>query len=324
MRLPLLLGVLALLHGDLETALRAGDWDAARAILAKQVAAEPGKFGAAYNLACVEARAGRVGEAVAALRLAAERGFPFVATLLRDEDLDRLRSHPGYAAVLERVKENNARALEAFRPRAAKAKVILKPPPDRSRPAPLIVALHPSGGTAATFAPLFVDVAKELGAGLAVPEGLNPSGGGFDWGVLEQGTLLVERAVERAMDAYAIDPKRVILAGYSNGASTALVMALRRPEAYAGVLSIGGFYEERVSPVPSGKALPRFALLVGQHDDAAVSNRRAAAALAAGGGAVRLRVYDGLGHALPPDPRGEIRAALRYLLGLDPTPPAER
>lgn len=320
MRLPLLLGVLALLAGDLETALRNGDWDAARSILTKQVAKEPGKFGAAYNLACVEARAGRVDAAIVALRLAAERGFPFVATLLRDEDLDRLRGHPGYAAALERVKENNARALEAFRPRVARAKVILKPPPDRSRPAPLIVALHPSGGAAATFAPLFVDLAKEMGAALAVPEGLNASGDGYDWGVVEQGTLLVEGAVARAKETYAIDANRVILAGYSNGASTALIMALRRPDAYAGVLSIGGFYEERVSPVPSGKALPRFALLVGQHDDASGSNRRAAAALEASGGAVRLKVFAGLGHALPPDPRGEIRGALRYLLGLEPAP----
>lgn len=269
---------------------------------------------AAYNRACVAARSGRREEAIEALRVAVERGFAFTATLLRDTDLDPIREHPAYASLLARVRENNARALAAFRPRAEKAKVLLYAPPDRSRPAPLVVALHPSGGTAATFAPLFRALARERGAALAVPQGVNPSGDGYDWGVVEQGGLLVELAVERARAAYAIDPARVVLAGYSNGASTAFVLALRNPRAYAGVLSIAGFYDERVAPVPSGTTLPRFAILTGALDPDSESNRAGAAALKANGGAVHLRVYESLGHALPSDRDRELGEALEFLL----------
>jgi phospholipase/carboxylesterase len=299
---------------DLDRAIRSRDWGKARSILAADVAAHPDRFLAAYNLACVEALSGRRDESIAALRLSAERGFPFTSTLLRDVDLDPVRSHAAYPSILERVRENNARALEAFRPKAEKARVLLFPPPEGSRPAPLLVAMHPSGGSARSFAPLFLDLARELGAVLAVPEGLNPAGDGFDWGVLEQGELLVEKAVERAKTAHAVDPARVILAGYSNGASTAFAMAMRKPSAYAGVLSIAGAYEERVAPAPAAGPLPRFAILNGALDPEAGSNRRAADVLSSRGGAVHLRIYPGVGHALPPDTKAELREALRFLL----------
>src|SRR5687768_18243942 len=78
----------------------------------------------AYNRACVEALAGRKDAAVASLARAADMGFPFTATMLRDTDLDSIRDHPGYPAVVERIRANNARALEAFKVAAADAKVL--------------------------------------------------------------------------------------------------------------------------------------------------------------------------------------------------------
>jgi hypothetical protein len=149
----------------------------------------------AYNLACQRALAGQKDAAVAALGQAADLGFAFTATLLRDPDLDPIRDHPGFADVLARIRTNNARALETFKARAEQAKVLVFAPP-KARPddkAPLIVALHGSGGTADQFAPLWRGVAARLGAVLAVPQGLNPAGTGFDWGVVEQGSYLERR-----------------------------------------------------------------------------------------------------------------------------------
>lgn len=177
----------------------------------------------AYNLACRRALAGQKDAAVEALRQAAELGFAYTATLLRDPDLDAIRDHPRFADVLAHVRANNALALETFKVRAQQAKVLIFPPPD-ARPdvkAPLIVALHGSGGTADQFAPLWRGVAARLGAVLAVPQGLNAAGAGFDWGVVEQGSHLVLRAIERARAEAAVDDSNVVLAGFSNGASQA-------------------------------------------------------------------------------------------------------
>jgi phospholipase/carboxylesterase len=299
----------------LAEAIRRKDWAAAVALAKADAAARPNSPGAFYNLACMQAQAGQKDEAVASLGRSAELGFAFTATLLRDEDLDPIRSHPGFPAVLERVKANNARALEAFKVTAQNAKVLVfKPAKPAAGPAPLIVALHGTGGTADEFAPVWQRLASDLGAVLAVPQGMNPSGAGFDFGVVEQGTWLVLRAIEKARAEAAIDDRRIVLAGFSNGASTAFIMALRDPERFAGVLSVSGFYDERVAPVPAGRRLPRFAILNGERDEEAGNNRRAAKALRDAGGKVKLEIYPNLGHAFPPDRDAELRAALRFLL----------
>jgi phospholipase/carboxylesterase len=289
----------------------------ATALLLAALLASPANARDAYNLACRRSLAGEKDAAVEALGLAADLGFAFTATLLRDPDLDPIRGHPGYAPVLARVRANNARALEAFKVRAGKAKVLVFPPA-RARPdskTPLIVALHGSGGTADQFARLWRGVASRLGAVLAVPQGLNPAGAGFDWGVVEQGSHLVLRAIERARMQAAVDDTRVVLAGFSNGASQAFILGLQQPETFAGIVPIAGFYDERVAPVPAGRRLPRFAILNGEKDRDAANNRLGAAALEAAGGNVLLKIYPGLGHAFPPHHEQELEAALEFVLG---------
>ena len=106
-----------------------------------------------------------------------------------------------------------------------------------------------------------------------------------------------------------------MLAGFSNGASQAFILGLHQPERFAGIVSISGFYDERVAPVPAGRRLPRFAILIGQKDRDAANNRQGAAALEAAGGEVLLRIYSGLGHAFPPRHEQELEAALAFALG---------
>jgi predicted esterase len=270
----------------------------------------------AYNLACVHALAGKKDEAVAALGRAADLGFAYTSTMLRDPDLDPIRDHAGFPSVVARIKANNAAALEKFKVRAADAPVLVFLPAKRNpgQPAPLIVALHGTGGTAEGFAPLWRRVASDLGAVLAVPQGLNPAGRGFDWGVVEQGSHLVLRAIDKARASAEIDESRIVLAGFSNGASQAFIQSLQDPDRFAGVLSVSGFYDERVAPVPMGRRLPRFAILNGERDEEAGNNRHAAKALRAAGGKVKLEIYPGLGHSFPPDHERELRAALEFLL----------
>jgi predicted esterase len=278
--------------------------------------ARPEDARAAYNRACVQALAGEKDKAVASLGRAAELGFAFTATMLRDPDLDPIRAHPGFPAVVARIRENNARALEKFKVAAEGAKVLVFLPAhgETRRPAPLIVALHGSGGTADDFAPVWREVASDLGAVLAVPQGLNRAGQGYDWGVVEQGSHLVLRAIEKARAEAAIDDSRIVLAGFSNGASQAFIQGLQDPGRFAGILSVSGFYDERVAPVPAGRRLPRFAILNGERDEEAANNRKGAAALRAAGGQVKLEIYPG-GHTFPPDRDRALRSALRFLLG---------
>jgi hypothetical protein len=62
-----------------------------------------------YNLACAQARLGRVDEALASLGDSIERGFAASDDLLRDPDLAPLRGDPRFSSLLARTKNNEER-----------------------------------------------------------------------------------------------------------------------------------------------------------------------------------------------------------------------
>ena len=144
---------------------------------------------------------------------------------------------------------------------------------------------------------------------------MNPAGHGFDWGVVEQGSHLVLRAIEKARAEAAIDDSRIILAGFSNGASQAFIQGLQDPERFAGILSVSGFYDERVAPVPAGRRLPRFAILNGELDEEAANNRQGRRRPARRGGQGQARDLPRL--ATPSRPTATARSGprCRFLLG---------
>ena len=61
-----------------------------------------------YNLACIESRAGRKSEALAALRHSAELGFAITDALQKDPDLERIRSEPEFAEIGRLIARNAA------------------------------------------------------------------------------------------------------------------------------------------------------------------------------------------------------------------------
>ena len=242
------------LSRDLARAAARKDWDAAVAVARQLAAARPDSALDAYNLACMQSRAGHGEEAIAALTRSAELGFAYTSTLLRDEDLDAIRAQAGFNVALDRVRRNNAAALELAKPRLASAPLITFAPkrtPDKApaaAPLPLIVALHGYGGTPEPIAEVYRASASRLGALLVVPRGQETVGRGFGWGVVEQAEYLVEQAIARTAAERPVGP--IVLTGFSQGAGVALTMAARHPESYAGVVAVAGWFEERLAPLP--------------------------------------------------------------------------
>ena len=295
------------------------DWERAIDTGRQLVDLNPQQPGPAYNLACAYALFGDRDAAVHWLRVSAENGWSFTGTLLRDEDLDAIRDHPDYAAILDIIKKNNARELESFKKKAKSAKVLTFVPSnhDPTKPAPVIVAMHSYGGNAASFARVWRSLAEEADAILVVPQGLGRLGGGrFHWGKVEEGEFLVLRAIETAKKKYNVDGHGIILTGFSQGGSMAFLIALRRPKLISGVIPVAAYYDEDVSPIPVGPAtpLPRFFILNGALDRDAINNRHAANLLKAAGAATRINIYEGVGHAFPPNRDDVLREALRFVL----------
>jgi len=272
----------------------------------------------AFDLARTYARAGDRQNALGWLTRSAERGFSHVSTLLRDEDLDDLLKREEYLAVLDRVRRNSAADLEKFKARADGAKILTVLPPnlDKAVPAPLIIALHGYGSNAQDMADTWREAAAKIGAVLIAPQALERAGSGFSWGVVEQGEFLVLHAIEKARAENNIDPKRIVVTGFSQGGAMTYTLAIRHSELFAGAIPVAGYYEHPVDPIPAQPTakMPRFVIMVGEKDEPVAVNREAAKRLEAIGAPVQLRIYPNLGHRFPPDRQNEMDSALKFVL----------
>jgi phospholipase/carboxylesterase len=123
-------------------------------------------------------------------------------------------------------------------------------------------------------------------ATVIAPRALYASGlGGYSWtrsvvrddldDVDFQAALEVSsRFMAEVIAQYEIDPQRVIVMGFSQGAALSYAYSLSHPESLCGVIALAGFlpHPER-NAVKSKDALPRYLILHGTHDEAVSSDR---------------------------------------------------
>ncbi len=172
---------------------------------------------------------------------------------------------------------------------------------------PLVVVLHGAGGDAAAgLAPLRA-LADERGLLL-----LAPSSRGATWDAVRDGygpdADLLDRALDRVFATVPVDPGRVAVSGFSDGASYALGLGLADGALFRRVVAFSpGF-------VPRGPRTGRPAVFVAHGDADAVlpvarTSRRIVPALQEGGYDVTYREFAGP-HSVPPE---VARAAVDWL-----------
>ena len=271
-----------------------------------------------YNLACVFALNGDAEEAIHWLGRSAASGFRHLNQLDRDPDLDSVRDQPGYSAVRTAVAENHERANDELQRAVHAAPPIVVPPEghDPRTPAPLIIALHGYGDRAENFPRLWEGTAANIGAVLAVPRAVRPVGNGFSWGGVDEADTIVQLSLEYVEARLAVDEKRVVITGFSQGGFMAMAVGLRHPELFAGVIVMAGGYIPEVDvPPDAGRDAPRYYFMAGDQDRAVKGAKRAYKDFKAAGYLVKLRVLLDTGHAFPKDRERELGRALRFVLG---------
>jgi phospholipase/carboxylesterase len=188
---------------------------------------------------------------------------------------------------------------------------LLQVPPaiGAGRPVPLVVALHGAGGDAQAGLGVLGGLADERG--LVV---LAPASRGSTWdavtGRYGEDAAQLDRALERLFSTVAVDPARVAVAGFSDGASYALGLGLANGDLFGRVVAFSpGF-------VPGSAREGRPAVFVshGDADDVLPveqTSRRIVPALREDGHDVTYREFTG-GHVIPPEVAGE---AVGWLAG---------
>lgn len=245
---------------------------------------------------------------------AAELGFSGIASFEQHADLDPLRERGDFAAILERVRANAEARMAEFRAAAREHEPATHVPDGAAGSgAPLVLALHGTGGTGEEMLERLRAVCDDLGAVCVAPDALRPVGDGFSWTYRDEAEWFVGFLVERAVEEHGIDRERVVLVGFSQGANIALTMAQTHAETFRAVVPICGHFEAGIT---SSEGMPsRAYLLTGSRDPWKATYREARDAFEERGGEVRLRVLSGLGHEMPS--RRELERALRWALSKD-------
>lgn len=117
---------------------------------------------------------------------------------------------------------------------------------------PLIVWLHSDGFNENQVCHVMPHISTRnyLATGIRAPQAIDSSGHRFAWsdGIasLESAECSVLEAVNRTAQQYSVHAQRIILAGYQEGGSMALQIAMQNPELFSAAISLGG--EFRLNP----------------------------------------------------------------------------
>lgn len=307
---------------EFQAAFEKKDWpQAVQAAKTMAEQARPGDVFALYYLAAAHARAGQREESLRALGECVDRGWFQAVALERDADFESIRAAPEFASALDKARRSGKLRLERYSGAMDGLRLAKSYPRDYSAttPTPLIVALHGLGSSGAEIDAVWRKAADEVGAILISPTSPHASQlQQFEWRSVEEAEAIVLKIVDPLTDSLAVDPSKVVLTGFSQGAALAIAIALRHPERFAGVVPVCGVFDPNIVSIPRKPmpAIPRFAILNGRDDDEALNNRAATQLLYRLRIPVQLRLYPGLAHEYPRDRDAELRSVARFALGI--------
>lgn len=269
---------------------------------------------ASYKAASLLARRGDDEAAQIYLEIADENGVLFPLQLTENPDFDDLRQTPVYLAALAKAQ----RIYDAISPTLVGATGGVLHPGAGAPPAachPVVVWLHGygiNGFMDEGFQPLADTGAILLGINgtelLDTHTSFRWSSDGF-----EQTHVAVQKQLEALAKQECIDPKRVYLMGFSQGALHGGALLAQHPEAYAGALLIspGG---RQPNPTTSKARGKRVVVINGEQEGPGNLQRADAfRTLFGSGNEVQSRVHDGE-HEFPDDWQRSLPAALRWMM----------
>ena len=192
------------------------------------------------------------------------------------------------------------------------------------RPAPAVVVLHGRGANERDLLPLAEELPGDFDViSLRAPTQLGPgytwydldlSGGGLhasepdpdDW---VESLDLIQASIDIAIDEFDLDPNRIALLGFSQGAIMSLGLMIEQPGRFAWIAALHGYLPAQYDrdDVASAAGTPVF-LAAGSEDQIIPATRaeEAHSRLSEAGVDTTYRVYE-IGHGTSPDELADLR-----------------
>ncbi|APR78059.1 serine esterase, putative [Minicystis rosea] len=166
------------------------------------------------------------------------------------------------------------------------------------RPAPLALMLHGAGGTAEHGLSLLRSLADDAGLLLLATKAREPT-----WDVIMSAygpdVEAIDSALGHALARYAVEPMRIAIGGFSDGASYALSLGLINGDLFTHVIAFSPCF---AAARADRRGRPRLFIAHGTRDEVlpvASCSRRLVPELKLAGYDVRYREFDGP-HTVPP------------------------
>lgn len=263
----------------------------------------------------------RLDEALECLQQAVESGWTQDAVLTEDPAFERLRKKGVFQKLIKRMNKIKQERILLYVP----------PTVNLTKPAPLIIAFHGRGENPHFFLPSWKEASNRLAAVVVAPRGIHSRGGNtlYVWEDpktakngsevdLPACTAIAREAILFAKRKCRIDPRRVVLAGYSQGGAVALALLGKEPDRYLGAFAQASLFPPRDKKYWESALCgrqKRVFLIAGELDTLRSHSDRACADLRAAGWQVRYEVLPGVGHEPPEDNAQRQVEAIRYVLG---------
>jgi predicted esterase len=246
-----------------------------------------------------------------------------------EPDLDPLQSRPDFKAIIAESQRLKQRALLAAKPGV----MVLTPrnfsPEERHA---LIIALTPRVGHPGEFAEHWTDALNQ-GFLLAVPHSSQPiSSEEYCWDDPERSERDVAWAYKQIRDKYNIDPAKVIVAGFSQGAALAMYLTLNRTFPCRGFIAVASSdwvapedkpADQRDHPSEAFASFIRAkdvkglkgVIIIGDEDPFWPKINKLLEGMVERGFNCKLDVVQNLGHEFPVDFERRLESATNFLRG---------
>ncbi len=269
------------------------------------------------GIACINARMGRIEEAVRTLERAMSKGHWWSKSeLLQIPALSSLRERSDFTILVEKCV-----SLQREREASLRPELLVFTPRNTSTLRTAMIALHGRGETAQVCVPYWKP-AVSIGVLLAVPGSSEPfRSEGLCWDDHARARREVANAYAQLHASHGASFDRTIVAGYSQGGELALSLSLIQSFPCAGFIAVspGPFGKERLeefSTVLENAALHglRGYLFSGDKDPTYPMTKKIHEEMVRMGITCDFTVEEGLGHAYPIDFERRLVSAAKFVL----------
>jgi predicted esterase len=264
-----------------------------------------------YWKMCLLSLCGRTDELYAVFRAGLDAGMWWAEKQFEIEtDFDPVRDLPEFKRL---VAESDRKCIE-MQAQIRSERAVLEPD-DRSRKLPLLIGLHGRNGNKDSHLGQWEFARQHGWLVLSIQSRQAVFPGSFCWDDSEKGFADILFHFEEIKKLYAIDPDRIVMAGFSQGSGMSIYTALTGKVKARGFIGIATFIAEPDVLIPyvrESKSLRGY-FIVGEKDHTLDKARAIQKILRENGIPFAEEVYPELAHEFPPDFASSFDKAIQFI-----------